>query len=261
MDKTFAVVGLGNISERHFHAIEAIGGRVVTTYDVDRSRNPKSRSFEGVLQSQAEWVVLLTPNSLHLDQALACLRAGKKVIVEKPPVISYFDLHHFQSDDPVYTVSQLRFNSEIAYIKDHLPSENNVVLNVVAHRDPIYLANWRGKEDWSGGLLYTIGIHYLDILTWLFGKCKQIEYVRWMGKWKCQGILHLEKATVEFNIEVSETKENEKTLIINEERVDLADGFFELHDEVYKAIMRGEGLKPWDLAQCTKIIDQLISKK
>lgn len=260
---TFAINGLGNISSRHIAAIESIGGKVLATYDVDKSRNPSCGSYQELLDSEADWIVILTPNKMHLEEARKALRAGKRVIVEKPPTLNSFDLGEFDIDDEIYSVSQLRYMPSIKDLRMKVVMDDgyDARLNIVAHRDPIYLANWRGREEWSGGLLYIIGIHYFDILTWIFGALKKIDYVRWEGDWRCTGRLELERGTVEFNIEISETKPNHKSLRVDDKEIDLAAGFFELHSEVYKAIMDGNGVHPAEMYRACELIDHLIMRK
>lgn len=261
--KTFGLVGLGNISSRHIKAIEDNGGKIVATYDVDKSRNPSCKNFGELLQSGADYIVLLTPNKLHHEQAKMCSMAGKKVIVEKPPVINAFDLKYYDFDDDVFVVSQLRYMESIKDLRVKVMRDGgyNVELNVTAHRDPVYLANWRGDMGWSGGLLYTIGIHYFDILTWIFGPLKSIKYVRWIDDWHVQGKIYLERCALTFRIEVSETKEDEKWLRVDDQEIDLATDFFSLHGEVYKDILNGGGISPMEMTNCCELIDELYAHR
>jgi len=256
---TFAVAGLGNIYPRHKKAIEDVGGEIIGTWDVDKSRGSTVKSFEELVSLPADYVVILTPNKLHLDQARYALNRGKKVIVEKPPVMSYLDLFEFDKDEPIYTVSQLRYLPDFETLE--LKNVNDVRLNICAHRDPLYLANWRGKLDWSGGLLYIVGIHYFDILTWLFGSLLSIDHVRWIGDWRVQGIIQLDKALVQFNIEISEEKPDFKELIINDKKIDLAKNFFSLHGEVYKDILAGKGIHPQDFNKTLLTLDKIYAKR
>lgn len=259
----FSIAGLGNISSRHVEAIKKIGGEVLDTFDVDASRNPTCSTYEELLKSPAEWVVLLTPSNLHFEQAQQALKAGKRVIMEKPATLNAFDLDEFDIRDEVYVVSQLRYMQSIKdlHMKVMRDEGYNVRLNIIAHRDPAYLANWRGDEAWSGGLLYILGIHYFDLLTYIFGAVKSVHYVRWISEWKCTGKLELERATVAFNIEISETKPNYKFLAVNDHKVDLAAGFFELHGDVYQAIVDGEGIHPSEMYRAAELIDLLIALK
>jgi len=259
----FGLCGLGNIASRHIQAIEDIGGEIVDTYDVDSSRNPSCDSYEDLLMNpDANWIVILSPNKLHYEQAKMALAVGKSVIVEKPPVTNLFDLWSFDLEDNIYTISQLRYMESIKNLRMKVKDSDGytVRLNIVAHRDPIYLANWRGRGDWSGGILYTIGIHYFDILTWIFGGLKKIDYVRWMDDdWRVQGRFELQQGTVEFNIEVSETKPNHKSLVVDDLEIDLAAGFFDLHSEVYKDIFAGGGVHPLELNRAINLIDHIYA--
>jgi len=257
--KTFGLCGLGNISSRHIKAIEEIGGKVVATYDVDASRNPTCKTYQELLESDAEWIVILSPSKMHKKQATKALSWGKKVITEKPPVLSYGDLWSFGLDDDIYGISQLRYMQSIKDLRMKVKDSDGYMgrLNIVAQRDPIYLANWRGDNEWSGGLLYTIGIHYFDVLTWIFGGLKKIDYVRWINDNKVQGRLELEQGTFEFNIEISETEDNFKTLEIDDEEIDLAAGFFELHGEAYKDIFNDGGIHPKEMHRAIELIDKI----
>lgn len=259
--KTFVIAGLGNISPRHLHAIDSIGGTIVGTYDVDKSRYSTVDSFEKLLELDAEWLVILTPNKLHEEMILAGLRAGKKIITEKPSVLSFAKLKKFELEDQVYTISQLRYMKSIEDLRTRVWNEGdyNVVLDITAHRDPIYLANWRGKQEWSGGLLYTIGIHYFDILNWIFGETVKVKYVRWIDDWHVEGELQLTHANVEFKIAVSETEPDRKRLIVDEKEIDLACGFFELHDKCYEEIFNDRGISLYEQSEAIKSLDKIIS--
>lgn len=250
----FAVSGLGNIFPRHQKAIEAIGGTIVATYDPDKSRGGSVTSYEDLLQSDADYVVILSPNKYHLEQVLLADAAGKKVIVEKPPVMSLHDLYQLPKD--MWCISQLR---GLPFKK--FETISCVRLNIIAHRDPHYLAGWRGKDDWSGGLLYTIGIHYFDFLIQQFGKVTHIDYVRWVDDWHCEGALKLENAIVSFRIMISEDRPNQKQIKVNGEEVDFGEAFENLHIPAYQAIMDGRGIHPQDMVETLYLLDKIYATK
>jgi UDP-N-acetyl-2-amino-2-deoxyglucuronate dehydrogenase len=257
---TFAIAGLGGISSRHINAIEAVGGKVVATYDPDPSRGSTAGSFEELLKSKAEYVVLLTPNCMHKEQARQALDAGKGVVVEKPPVMTLFDVGYFGLDEPIYAVSQLRYMESIKNLRRKVMKDKgyDIRLDVQAHREPMYLANWRGDPEWSGGLLPTIAIHYFDVLTWIFGGLERIDYIRWLDEWHIQGRVELEKGTVHFNIGIT-SGDNVKTLTVGDEEIDLAAEFFELHEEVYKDVVdpNSTGVHPTELSKALELIDKI----
>ena len=259
--QTFALSGLGNISSRHIAAIKSIGGEILDTFDIDKSRNPSCETFDDLLKTKADWIVVLSPNVTHYEQAQKALAAGKRVIIEKPATLNSFDLEEFDIEDEVYVVSQLRYMQSIKDLHMKVVRDDGYVvrLNIVAHRDPTYLANWRGDEGWSGGLMHIIGIHYFDILTYIFGAVRTLRYVRWISEWRCTGQIELERAIVSFNIEISETKPNHKSLTVNDQKIDLAAGFFDLHSDVYKAIVDGEGIHPSEMYRAHECIDILMS--
>jgi len=257
----FAVAGLGNIYKRHKNAIEKIGGKIIASYDPDPSRSPTVDSYEKLLQSEAEWVVILSPNKYHFPQVNAALAANKKVIVEKPAAMGFFDVSQYDRSAPLYTVSQLRYMDSILELRRQFQTgpqkQNKIVLDIKAHRPPNVLSGWRGKFDWSGGICYILGIHYFDILTWIFGPLRKIDYIRWISDIKVQGYMSLEFAHVLFNLEITETEKNKKILTVNKEKIDLAWRFFELHEKVYEGIIEGKGLRPYRCLEAFRIIEHI----
>jgi len=264
-NKTFAISGLGSISPRHLEAVKHIGGIILDVHDPDWSKSyfygrqaVFHKSIESMLEkSEAEWFVILSPSKYHFSQSMKALDLGKKVIVEKPAAMTLYDVLQYSGRE-IYTVSQLRYLDDIINIKNKISTgHHDVNIKIIAHRHPITMANWRHDINWSGGLMYFVGIHYIDLVTWLFGKMEKLEQVTWLNKQKCQFSMELERATVNASFEITETQPNHKSMIIDDIEIDLAAKFYDLHCYLYEDIMAGHGIHPMDVYHTMEIIHKI----
>lgn len=187
------IVGCGAILPRHLEAIQSNQNfELVALCDIQKdlvnslSNKHKVQAYtnyeELVLSKQVDFVTIATPNSLHYEQALFSLEHNCDVLIEKPvsfsidevdEIIKMSNKHNRQS----YCVLQVRLNPTVQLIKDVL--KNNLLgtirsVNLVQRwqRPVEYFTGWRAVPTIGGGTLYEVGIHYLDILQYLFGKPK-----------------------------------------------------------------------------------------
>ena len=170
----WAIIGTGFIYPKHKEAIEKNGGQVVAEYNT-------KNNWEDVLKLDVENVAICTPNDLHFEMAKACLEAGKRVLVEKPPIIGSFleswnQYNDLEKYDRLFVVLQLRHHpyfekaKEVIYKNRLDRNRNQVILDIYINRNEDYFKSWKGDKARSGGLIYNIGSHYFDLLTQLFGE-------------------------------------------------------------------------------------------
>lgn len=251
----FAILGVaGFVATRHLQAIKAVGGTIQAAIDPFDSVGRLDSSGLNIRYSRdtallddmpLDWLSVCTPNYLHLDHCLTGLRLGANVICEKPLVIRPADLDLLKRKEGetgrrVYTVLQLRYHPAVLAIKDQLSGHHAVKVDYHSPRGPWYWQSWKGDQRKSGGLLFNIGIHLFDLLLWLFGPVQDYE-VNHHGPETATGTLHLERAKVAWSLSIDPRVSRKRELTIDGLRLDLVEGFDNLHTEVYRQALAGNG--------------------
>lgn len=269
----FAVIGVGGyIAPRHLEAIKQVQGKLVAAYDPKDSVGILDRyfpdcqfftdfeRFESFIESQKiDFVSICSPNYMHLSHIKFALRNGANAICEKPLVLHEADIDELLAyekkyDRKVYTVLQLRVHEAILNLKSKIEnnkkSHHDVDLTYLTSRGNWYFESWKGDEKKSGGLSTNIGVHFFDMLTWIFGSMKKVEIIEKTPSVE-KGILELEKATVRWMLSVDKKflpeevlksgKTTFRSIKIDGQEFEFSDGFTELHNTVYKEILAGYG--------------------
>ncbi len=193
----FAIIGCGRIAQRHAEHIANIG-KLVAVCDVDSNKaKDLAAKYPGcvfyadmaemlALHPEVHLVSICTPNGLHASQTIACFRAGKHVLCEKPMALSVHDCGEMikeaeKANRRLFIVKQNRFNPPVAALK-HLLEEKrlgkiySIQLNCFWNRNEEYYQNsWKGTLDLDGGTLYTQFSHFIDLLYWLIGDVKDVS--------------------------------------------------------------------------------------
>ncbi len=268
--KTFALIGAaGYIAPRHFRAIKDTGNILFAAMDIadsvgvldsyfpDANFFTEFERFERYLEKLRhscggiDYLVVCTPNYLH-DAHIRCgLRLGAKVICEKPIVVKPHNLNAILSlSGDVYTIAQLRVHPETERIKEYLKSANvskrgsmaqwYVEVDYTTPRGDWYDYSWKGAEEKSGGLIYNIGIHLLDLMIYLFGEPFG-GVVDCCGKHSAEGEIFFSNARVKWKLSTNGDKPRRIFKIDNKE-FDYSNGFTDLHTECYKSILSDSNL-------------------
>ncbi|MBP7675532.1 MAG: Gfo/Idh/MocA family oxidoreductase [Thermoanaerobaculia bacterium] len=279
--KNFAVVGVGGyIAPRHLRAIRDTGNRLAAATDpsdsvgildqfsfdvryfreIERFDRHLDKLRRGRDDSRIEWVSICSPNYLHDAHIRLALRNGANVICEKPLVINPWNLDALaaleaETGRTIATVLQLRVHPALIELKARLDAERriarrDVVLTYVTSRGPWYHASWKGTEERSGGVGTNIGIHFFDLLLWLFGK-PQLSEVHLRDPRRMSGLLELSGASVRWFLSVdsadlpaSATAEGRSTfrsITVDGAAMEFTEGFADLHTRVYEKTLAGEG--------------------
>ncbi|MFM7710041.1 MAG: Gfo/Idh/MocA family protein [Ferruginibacter sp.] len=191
MKLRFAIIGCGRIAERHI--AQAVRTGVVTAVcDIIPEKAltwskalscPAFQSLDELLTNPEtfDWAVICTPNGWHAQQSIACLEAGKNVLVEKPMCLAESDAHRMKAaaekaGKSLVVVKQNRFNPPVMWLRNSLHQGafgqlQGFQMNALWHRPPSYFqeSDWRGTLSMDGGALYTQFSHFIDLLIWLFG--------------------------------------------------------------------------------------------
>jgi UDP-N-acetyl-2-amino-2-deoxyglucuronate dehydrogenase len=277
--KKFALIGVaGYIAVRHLKAIRETGNVLVAALDkfdsvglldsyfpetdffveferFDRHLDKLSRECKPV-----DFISICSPNYLHDAHIRFALRNGADAICEKPVVLNPWNieaLKNFESETGkrVYTILQLRLHPVIAALREKIISSPqdkifDVDLSYITSRGNWYHFSWKGDEQKSGGIATNIGVHFFDMLAWIFGGVRQ-NIVHLLKKDKAAGYLELEKARIRWFLSIDysdvpdEYKERNfrtyRSIRIDGEEVEFSDGFTDLHTQTYKEILNEKG--------------------
>ena len=276
----FAMIGAaGYVAPRHMKAITSVGGRLVAACDPYDGVGILDRYFPGCPffteverfdrhlellrrhgpSEAVKYVSICSPNYLHDAHCRLALRVHGNAICEKPLVISPWNLDQLTQLETeyggrIYTVLQLRQHAEAIRLREKLLSSRRekvkVNLEYVTRRGPWYHQSWKGHENKSGGLAMNIGIHFFDLLLWLFGDVEHCA-VHHRTAERFTGTLELEWASVTWSLSINlddlpkghleKGLHAHRALTMGEDRFDFSTGFDDLHTKVYESIIKGEG--------------------
>ncbi len=238
-----------------------------TGTDVARNvsaRNVSARNFfppeEAEEGRQVDYVSVCTPNYLHDAHIRFGLRVGADVICEKPLVLNPWNIEALaiiekETGKKVFNILQLRLHPSIIALKKRISEgpENKIYdldLTYITSRGKWYYTSWKGDVSKSGGIATNIGVHFYDMLGWVFGEVKE-NIVHVASHDRISGFLQFEKARVRYFLSINEEtlpsairvagKRTYRLLEMDGEEIEFSDGFTDLHTESYRQILQGNG--------------------
>ncbi len=277
----FALIGAaGFIAPRHMQAIYDTGNNLLAAVDphdcVGRldSFFPDTRFFTEIERfdrflekrrrepedQRVRYVSICTPNYLHDSHVRLALRVNSHAICEKPLVVSPWNLDALQELEAeygsrVFNVLQLRLIPTLQELKrvvdaDRSNHRADICLSYVTRRGRWYDVSWKGSPEKSGGVSMNIGVHFFDLLGWLFGEPEHWE-VHLRTPRKMAGVLELERARVRWFLSVDEEdlpdrvrragKFAYRSMTLDGQEIEFSDGFTDLHTCAYREILAGGG--------------------
>lgn len=258
----YAIIGMGFIYPRHVQAIQDVGSKVVVTCDIDPTKNPDFTDYRIMLadpiMKEVDAVVICAPNHLHAEMIRAALKAGKRVLCEKPLSVNT----DFWGLDGVAVVHQLHYHPLFEEIVTSLRNSKRVKMVLKAYRDEEFWKNpWKGDEQKSGGVVYILGSHIFDLLMYALPQEYRLAGVVDTMK-KSTGIIIFENTIVEFWMEFLDSREGQtRHLEIDGKKYQLSIkdnlSFEGLHDKVYRAFEEGKTLGLEDVTRSIKLIDDI----
>lgn len=279
MSKKFALIGAsGYIAPRHLKAIKDTGNTLVVAMDINDSVGimdshfpdaeffTEFEQFEAYIEDQKllgnklDYVAICSPNYLHAPHMKYALKNGIDVICEKPLVLTVSDLdllkrYEEQFGAKVNSILQLRLHPSIIALREKVeqaPADHvfDVELTYMTSRGKWYLKSWKGVDERSGGVATNIGVHFYDMLHFIFGKVTKNE-VHYRDEKTSAGYLEYEKARVRWflSIDSANLPENAvqgekltyRSIRIGEEELEFSGGFTDLHTQSYQQILQGNG--------------------
>lgn len=281
MPKNFAITGAGGfVAPRHLRAIRDTGNVLVAALDPKDSVGVLDQySFDvrffteferfdryleklrrGPAEGRVEWLSVCSPNYLHDAHCRAGLRVGADVICEKPLVINPWNLDALRQVEAetghhIYNLLQLRVHPALVSLREQLAKEgatskHEVTLTYITSRGPWYDVSWKGQEEKSGGVPTNIGIHFFDLLIWLFGAPLD-RRVHLNEPRRMAGFIELERARVRWFLSVdrkdlpaaaqASNKTTFRSITVDGTELEFSDGFTDLHTRVYAETLAGRG--------------------
>lgn len=288
---SFALIGAaGYIAPRHMTAIKANGGDLKVAYDpndsvgIIDSHFPQAHFFTEFERfdrhvdklrrrgEQLDYVSICSPNYLHDAHIRFGLRAGADVICEKPLVLNPWNIDGLaeieqQTGHKVNTILQLRLHPAIQALKERIATSNErhaVDLTYITSRGRWYHASWKGDEAKSGGVATNIGVHFFDMLAYVFGPL-QSQTASLRQPERAGGMLSYEKADVRWFLSVDANdlpdavkgkKTTYRSITLDGEEVEFSEGFTDLHTRSYEEILAGRGYGLEDVRFCVEVVSQ-----
>jgi len=296
--KNFALIGAGGyIAPRHMKAIKDTGNKLIAALDrhdsvgILDSYFPEANFFteferfdrhleklkrQGI---KTDYVSICSPNYLHDAHIRFGLRIGANAICEKPLVLNPWNIDaleeiEHETGKKVYTILQLRLHPAIIELKEKIaaaPKDKKFDINLqyITSRGSWYHTSWKGDIQKSGGIATNIGVHFFDMLMWIFGDVKENKVSRHDDD-TAAGTLELERANVNWMLSINEAmlppevkaagKRTYRLLNINGEEFEFSDGFTELHTLSYQNILSGKGFLLAETRKAIQLVHDIRNK-
>ncbi len=299
--KRFAILGVGGyIAPRHLQAIRDTGNQLVAAIDPYDSVGVLDRYFSNVkffteierfdrhlekLRRQGpgnkvDYLSICTPNYLHDAHCRLALRLDTDAICEKPLVVNPWNLDQLEALEEesvgrIYTVLQLRVHPDLLKLKAAIDKETSskrfkVRITYITPRGPWYNVSWKGTPEKAGGIATNIGVHFFDMIQWLFGKPNDLK-VYLSENERISGFVELEHADVSWFLSLKEgdlpdsMRENQpktfRSITIDGDEVEFSGGFTDLHTKVYEKTLSGDGFGIKDARPAVELTHKIRYKE
>lgn len=277
--RNFAMTGAaGFVAPRHLKAIRDCGHKLVAATDpsdsvgildqyffdvgyfreferFDRHLEKLRRADES---QRVHFLSVCSPNYLHDAHCRLGLRVGADVVCEKPLVINPWNLDALQelqaeTERRIYTVLQLRVHPALVALRERMklnPTKHEVSLTYVTSRGSWYDYSWKGEMEKSGGVVMNIGVHFFDLLGWLYGNVQE-NILFYRDARRVSGFLEFEQARVKWFLSIDHRdlpfavvpgqRTTHRSITVDDQEVEFSEGFGDLHTRVYEQILGGKG--------------------
>ncbi len=277
--KNFALIGAaGFVAPRHMKAIKETDNNLVSALDPNDSVGiidsyfPQASFFTSFerfdrhidklrhTDKKVDYFSVCSPNYLHDAHCRFALRNDADVICEKPLVLNPWNIDALEkvekeTNRKIFNILQLRQHESIMQLKekvDQSPADHifDIDLSYFTSRGAWYHVSWKGDNEKSGGVATNIGVHFFDMLTWIFGDVQK-NVVHIHDKDKAAGYLELKRARVRWYLSVdievlpvlvrAKGMSTYRSITIDGEEIEFSSGFTDLHTKCYQAILEGNG--------------------
>lgn len=299
--KNFALMGAsGYIAPKHMNAIKETGNMLIAALDpsdsvgildsfsqnisffteferFDRHADKLKRKGES---NRLHYISICSPNYLHDAHIRFALRIGADAICEKPLVLNPWNLDALseiekETGGKIYNVLQLRVHPSIVSLKKHIKRSSkkkkyDIDLTYITSRGKWYFVSWKGDISKSGGIVTNIGVHFFDMLIWLFGRVENYE-VHCANDKQIGGFLELEQANIRWFLSVNKNDLPDsvkkdglptfRSITIDGDEFEFSRGFSDLHTRVYENILNGGGFGIEEARPSIEIVSKLRKAK
>jgi UDP-N-acetyl-2-amino-2-deoxyglucuronate dehydrogenase len=299
--RNFVLIGAaGYVAPRHMKAIKETGNRLVAALDkhdavgiidsyfpdadffveferLDRHVEKLRRANH---ERSVDYVSIASPNYLHDAHIRFALRVGADAICEKPLVLNPWNVDALEEIEKetgkkVNAILQLRLHPSIIALKEKMQKQTargkvDIDLTYITSRGKWYLVSWKGDASKSGGIATNIGIHFFDMLQWIYGAVKK-NSVHMYETNKAAGYLELERARVRWFLSLDwndlpeSAKRNSRptfrSIAVNGEEVEFSEGFGDLHTLSYREILAGNGFGVDDVRPSIETVFEIRNAK
>lgn len=277
--RNFALTGVaGYVAPRHLRAIHETGNQLMAALDphdsvgvldqyfpeaaffteFERFDRHLERRRRGPEEKHIHYLSVCAPNHLHDAHVRLALRIGADAICEKPLVLNPWNLDALQeleaeSGKRINTVLQLRVHPGLVALRERVQGAENhryqVRLTYVTSRGTWYRYSWKGDEEKSGGIATNIGVHFFDLLIWLFGEVRGSRLVQ-RDSQRMGGELELANADVEWFLSIDRSDLPDlapdggptyRSITVDGEEIEFSGGFRDLHTVIYEEVLAGRG--------------------
>lgn len=298
-NKNFALVGAsGYIAPRHMKAIKDTGNNLIAAVDpydgigIMDSNFPEAEFFTEFerfssfvdqwhrdKKQKIEYIAIASPNYLHSSHIRFSLLNGANAICEKPLVLNPQEIDELieiekETGKKVYTILQLRLHDSIIALKNKIAKEleqnpdkvYDIDLTYLTSRGKWYFVSWKGDESKSGGIASNIGVHFFDMLSWIFGPIEEnVAHIKQADA--NAGYMKLQNANVRWFLSVNydyipeeakaEGKRTFRSITVDGEEFEFSEGFTELHTRSYEDILNGGGFGLEDARNSINIVSEI----
>ena len=295
--KNFALIGAGGyVAPRHMKAIKETGNNLIAALDKHDSvgildsyfpeadffieferfdRHIEKLKRQGI---HTDYVTVCSPNYLHDAHIRFGLRVGADVICEKPLVLNPWNVDALteiekETGKKIFTILQLRLHPAVIALREKVQSASSnkkydIALRYITSRGHWYHISWKGDVQKSGGIATNIGIHFFDMLLWIFGDVRQNDVLQHDSN-TASGILSLERANVRWFLSIdantlpreADGKRTFRSLTIDKEQFEFSEGFTELHTRSYEQILSGKGFPLSEARKSIELVHDIRNTK
>jgi UDP-N-acetyl-2-amino-2-deoxyglucuronate dehydrogenase len=297
--KTFALIGAcGYIAPKHLKAIKDTGNVLVAALDRSDSAGvldqyfpdahffTEFERFDRHLEKlrrkgqRVDYVSICSPNYLHDAHVRFAMRIGADAICEKPLVINPWNAEALgeieaETGRRINTILQLRLHPVVRQLKEDVAKTGpdkiaDVELTYITSRGRWYMASWKGDISKSGGIATNIGVHFFDMLTWIFGPVQKNDVYLYEPT-RASGYLQLQKARVRWFLSIDRNDlpsdpvpgkpATYRSIVIDGKEIEFSDGFTDLHTDSYRQILAGSGFRWQEVLPSIQIVHDIRSAK
>ncbi len=288
--KNFGIIGAaGFVAPRHMRAIRETGNNLVWAADISDSVGVLDSYFpmaefnlcrevpaSAGMTGGVDYLSVCTPNHLHSEHIRLGLDMGADVICEKPVVldpeeVDVLGAYQDKTGNKIFNILQLRLHPSIIAFKERIdkgPSDKvyDIDLTYITSRGRWYFSSWKADMVKSGGIATNIGVHFFDMLSWIFGSCSS-NIVHLHKPDRAAGFFQLERARVRWFLSVDHNDLPEhirsrggrvyRSVKIGDEEIEFSDGFTDLHTRSYEEILAGRGFGVYESKPSIEIVHDI----